>query len=271
MYWLRPILFAAGLLLFGVLIWMERRRPRRAAEGGTPRAERTEPTFDAQAHGRTGPGAGAGAGAGAGGERESPRPLPVIDWSTETVADGAAGDSNAGQGVVSVVTEAPPPPTLALEELPPLVVDWPEEHSRRIVTLRIMPAGPDRLPGRALRQGLTASGFRPGPYGIFHLPVEDGRVILSAASLVRPGVLDPAVMDFQRYPGVNVFAVLPGPLSAELALQRLGQVTLELAGRVAGRVQDDTGATFSAAGSGEWRRKMLAAVGAVAAPARPAD
>ncbi len=269
MYWLRPILFAAGLLLFCVLIWMERRRPRRTAEGGTPRAERTEPTFDAQAHGR--------AGAGAGGERESPRPLPVIDWSTEAVADGAAGDSNSDQGVVSVVTEAPAPRPVALEELPPLVVDWPEEHSRRIVTLRIVPAGADRLPGRALRQGLTASGFRPGPFGIFHLPADDGRVILSAASLVRPGVLDPVAMDFQRYPGVNVFAVLPGPLSAELALQRLGQTTLELAGRVAGRVQDDTGATFSAAASGEWRRRILAAVGAVAAagavaaPARPAD
>ena len=137
------------------------------------------------------------------------------------------------------------------------------------MTLRIVPAGPERLAGRALRQGLTASGFQHGPFGIFHLPGYDGRVILSAASLVRPGILDPAAMDFQRCPGVNIFAVLPGPLSPTMALQRLGQAALELAGRVQGRVQDDTSAPFTVAGSGEWRRRILGAIGAVDASAEP--
>ncbi len=233
MFWLRPILLLAGLLLLGSLIWLERRRPQRSAEGGAPRAERTEPTI----------GSAAVAGASAGNERETRGPPPVI------------------------VSEAAAP----LAEPPPLLVDWPEEKSRRIVTLRVMPTGPDRLAGRLLRLGLAAGGFRHGPFGIFHLPGDDGRVILSAASLVRPGMLDPATMDFQNYPGVNIFAVLPGPLHAEPALQRLGQAALELAGRVAGRVQDDTGAPLSAAESGEWRRRILGALGQAAAPTEPRD
>ena len=252
MIWLRPILFAAGVLLFAVLIWMERRRPRRAEEGGAPRAERTEPFFER--------GARTAAGAGAASDRESRHPLPVIDWPR---ADAV---TSADEGVVSVVTDAAPQ---LVASLPPLIVDWPEENSRRIVTLRIVPAGPERLAGRALRQGLTASGFQHGPFGIFHLPGYDGRVILSAASLVRPGILDPAAMDFQRFPGVNIFAVLPGPLSPTMALQRLGQAALELAGRVQGRVQDDTSAPFTVAGSGEWRRRILGAIGAVDAPSEP--
>ncbi len=256
MYWLRPILFAAGVLLFGVLIWMERRRPRRAAEGSAPRAERTEPTFEKSAS--------TVAGVSAASDRELRQPLPVIEWPGPDVAVSAADER------LSVVTDGAPQFGRPVQQLPPLIVDWPEENSRRIVTLRIVPAGPERLAGRALRQGLTASGFQHGPFGIFHLPAHDGRVILSAASLVRPGVLDPAAMDFQRYPGVNIFAVLPGPLSAESALQRLGQTALELAGRVAGRVQDDSGAPFTVAGSAEWRRRILGAIGAVDAPAEPA-
>ena len=261
MFWLRPILFAAGVLLFGVLIWMERRRPHRAAEGSAPRAERTEPTFEKS--GST------AAGGGAASDRESRLPLPVIDWPRAETVARAGENANADEGVVSVVTEAAPQPAQPFQQSPPLVVDWPEENARRIVTLRIVAAGPERLAGRALRQGLTASGFQHGPFGIFHLPGDDGRVILSAASLVRPGILDPAAMDFQRYPGVNMFAVLPGPLSAEMALQRLGQAALELAGRVAGRVQDDTSSPFTVASSGEWRRRNLGAIGAVDAPAEP--
>jgi len=140
-------------------------------------------------------------------------------------------------------------------------VEWPEEGARRIVTLRVLPARHDRLAGRALRQGLTATGFRHGAFGIFHLPEPDGRVVLSAASLVRPGMLDPATMDFQRFSGINLFAVLPGPVSAEQALQRLGQVAVELANRVDGQVQEESGAPFNAAAVAAWRGRCLQAIG----------
>ncbi|MDE2252194.1 MAG: hypothetical protein KGL25_12415, partial [Gammaproteobacteria bacterium] len=214
------------------------------------RAERAEPSFEAAA------------AAAAGNVREPRRSLPVIAWPESGPAppvpttEAAMDESKAG-GAVGVAS----PAALAQAAPPPMVIDWPEEHARRIVTLRIVPAGNDRLAGRAVRQGLSACGFRHGEFGIFHLPGEDGRVILSAASLVRPGTLDPASMDFQRFAGLNLFAVLPGPLDAGQALERLGHAALDLASRVSGRVQDDLSTSLGAAGVADWRRRMMGTLG----------
>jgi FtsZ-interacting cell division protein ZipA len=262
MFWLRPILLLAGALLIALLFWWERRRPRQAAAAGASAArterqdkpERTEPSFEAAA------------GAPAGSEREQRRALPVIDWSDSAVRAPAIAPEVAGAGIeadaVGAASDAVARVTVEVPASLPMTIDWPEEHARQIVTLRIVPAGSERLPGRALRQGLSACGFRHGQFGIFHLPGDDGRVILSAASLVRPGTLDPAAMDFQRYAGLNLFAVLPGPLDAGHALERLGQVALELGGRVSGRVHDEHGAPLSTASVADWRRRVLGALGA---------
>jgi FtsZ-interacting cell division protein ZipA len=204
-------------------------------------------------------------------ERESRRAPPIINWSVELLPAGAdraaAGDEPAAPGADTVA-----PPQDQSPGAPPLIVAWPAEDQRSIVTLRVLPAGVDRLAGRALRLALTACGFRHGQFGIFHLPGEDGHVVLSAASLVRPGTLDPAAMDQQRYSGVNLFAVLPGSMSADLTLQQLGQVALELAERVGGLVQDERSAPFIAAEAGSWRRRRLGALGAAEAGSTgPAD
>jgi FtsZ-interacting cell division protein ZipA len=260
-FWLRPILLLAGALFIALLFWWERRRPRQAAAAGESGAraerqekpERTEPSFGAAA-------------AMPRSEREQRRALPVIDWSNPSAPEPApapAADVGGGleEGVEGAATDRGPSVTGAAAAVPAMIIDWPEESARRIVTLRVVPAGGDRLPGRALRQGLSACGFRHGQFGIFHLPGDDGRVILSAASLVRPGTLDPAAMDFQRYAGLNLFAVLPGPLDTGPALERLGQAALELAGRVSGRVHDEQGTPLGAASIADWRRRMLGALG----------
>jgi cell division protein ZipA len=265
MFWLRPILLFAGALFIALLFWWERRRPRQAAaaDGSAVRSERaerperTEPSFEAAA------------AAMAGNEREQRRALPVIDWSESSgptstpalaIAPRAARDGGA-EGVTGEAADVAPRVTVEVADPPSMIIDWPEENARRIVTLRIVPVGTERLPGRAVRQGLSACGFRHGQFGIFHLAADDGRVILSAASLVRPGTLDPAAMDFQRYAGLNLFAVLPGPLAAAQALERLGQVALELAGRVAGRVHDEHSTPIGTASVADWRRRVLGAPG----------
>lgn len=263
MAWLRPILLLAGALFIGLLVWWERRRPRQAPDAPGTRAERTEPALDLAAA----PNAGQDtppAAERAAPERSSPRDRdlhrtpPVIAWSDDAPANPEASDA--------VATDEPAP-----GPLPELIVDWPGEDSRRIVTLRILPARQDRLAGRALRQGLVACGFRHGQFGIFHLAGDDGRVYISAASLVRPGMLDPATMDFQRFAGINVFAVLPGPVSADVALQRLAQVAVEVAARVGGRVQDESSVPFSAGEAGPWRQRCLSALEGAQATARRAD
>ena len=264
MSWLRPILLLAGALFIGLLVWWERRRPRQAPQVPAARAERSEPVLDLATTVAAGHDAKPRAERASieqmetrdTRDRELHRTPPVIGWSDAALADplGPAISDDAA-------------PVLQ----PELIVDWPAEDARRIVTLRILPARQDRLAGRALRQGLAACGFRHGQFGIFHLAGDDGRVVISAASLVRPGMLDPTTMDFQRFAGINVFAVLPGPVSSEIALQRLGQVAVEVAARVGGRVQDESSAPFSAGEAGAWRRRCLNAIEGAQATARPAD
>lgn len=261
MDWLRPILLLAGALFMALLIWWERRRPHRVRGAAYSRsrvepqlapAVEVAPELDAEPA-AVDPSANPVAHRVA--FREPPRAPQRVDWPPLNASPAPAPT------VASAADEHP-----ASESEPPLIVEWPDEGARRIVTLRILPARHDRLAGRALRQGLTASGFRHGAFGIFHLPEHDGRVVLSAASLVRPGMLDPATMDFQRFAGINLFAVLPGPVSDEAALQRLGQVAVELAGRVEGQVQEESGAPFNAAAVSAWRGRCLQAIG----PGRPA-
>ena len=265
MAWLRLILLLAGALFIVLLVWWEGRRQRQARAGeaaAAPGAERSPiPQVDADPDPAPGLAADATKPARREQVREVRRSPPVINWSDLVPATPHPSPE-------PVATHAVIDPQVAE---PALIVDWPEESGRRIVTLRILPDRHDRLAGRALRQGLTAGGFRHGPFGIFHLPQPDGRVVISAASLVRPGMFDPATMDFQRFAGVNLFAVLPGPVSDEQALQRLAQVTVELAVRVEGLVQDENGAPLDAAAMTAWRSRCLAAIGDDAQGARPVD
>jgi cell division protein ZipA len=144
-------------------------------------------------------------------------------------------------------------------DLPDLYVAWPPEAERQIVSLRVLGLRGERIPGRLLRQGLAATGFRHGPFGIFHVGHDDGRVLFSAASLVRPGLLDPENMDFQHFPGVNLFAVLPAPIAPAELLERFCSTAFDLAGRIDGSVQDEGGAPLGVQESQDWRARHIVA------------
>ena len=133
-------------------------------------------------------------------------------------------------------------PLLAAE--PPLRVEWPPESERHIVALRLV-AGPQRFAGRMLRLALAAEGFRLGRFEIFHKPDDQGRAFLSAASLTRPGTFDLDAMDTQRYAGLSLFAVLPGPLPAPQAFDCLLATADNLNERLQGEVQDERGQPLS--------------------------
>ena len=123
---------------------------------------------------------------------------------------------------------------------PELRVQWPAESERHIVALRLV-AGAERFSGRTLRLALTAEGFRLGRFDIFHKPDESGRAVLSVASLTRPGTFDLDAMDAQRYAGLNLFTVLPGPLPPEQAFEALLTAAENLNERLQGEVQDERG------------------------------
>ena len=124
---------------------------------------------------------------------------------------------------------------------PQLVLAWPSESERRIVTLRVIPRTEPRFQGRALRQAFSAAGFWHGPLDIYHLPDEGGRVVLSAAALAQPGTFDPSIMDSQRFSGLNLFAVLPGPKPERETFDELVHAARQLADRLDGKLADQHG------------------------------
>lgn len=129
---------------------------------------------------------------------------------------------------------------------PKLTLAWPSEGERRIVTLRVVPKGEPRFPGRSLRQAFSGCGFWHGPMDIFHLPDDQGRVLLSAAALAQPGTFDPSIMDSQRFSGLNLFAVLPGPAPEREVFEELVHASRQLAERLGGLITDQHGQELTA-------------------------
>ncbi|MDE2263826.1 MAG: hypothetical protein KGL45_14985 [Gammaproteobacteria bacterium] len=141
-----------------------------------------------------------------------------------------------GVGAVRIVEafaggEVPPEP----------LVEWPPEESRRILALRLVAPQAERFPGRALRLALAAEGFLLGKFAIFHKPDEANRAVLSAASLTRPGAFELETMDSQRYGGLSLFAVLPGPKAPPQAFEELLATARNLNERLQGALQDERG------------------------------
>jgi FtsZ-interacting cell division protein ZipA len=171
---------------------------------------------------------------------------------SEPVASGITMPANETAAAAAAATAA----TAAPSGTPAAVLDWPPEGERHIVALRIVPAANERLSGRAVRLAITACGFVHGRFGIYHQADDEGRALLSVASLSKPGVLDPINLDFQRLAGINLFTVLPGPLSPGAALDHLLDTARELSQRLPARVQDETGHPLDAERLEDLRERM---------------
>jgi FtsZ-interacting cell division protein ZipA len=124
---------------------------------------------------------------------------------------------------------------------PQIVLAWPSETERRIVTLRVIPRVEPRFQGRGVRQAFSAAGFWHGPLDIYHLPDDTGRAVISAAALAQPGTFDPSIMDSQRFSGLNLFAVLPGPKPERETFDELVHAARQLAERLDGKLADQHG------------------------------
>jgi len=140
-------------------------------------------------------------------------------------------------------------------------LDWPPEDQRQIVALRVIARNGERFTGVSLRQALLGEGFLLGELEIFHRPVADGRVLLSAASLTQPGSFDLATMDSNLYLGLNLFAVLPGPLPGRDTVDKLLLVGHTLAQRLRGELRDSSGEVLSEARLAQMRREAASVNG----------
>ena len=151
----------------------------------------------------------------------------------------------------------------ALSPIEP-IVEWPDEDVRKIVALRLVASIGERFSGRAVRLALAAEGFALGKFDIFHKPGPDARAVLSAASLTKPGTFSLASMDAQRFGGLSLFAVLPGPLSPLATFDELLTTARSLNDRLRGALQDERGEPLTPMRSAAIREGLTAAASAAA-------
>jgi FtsZ-interacting cell division protein ZipA len=151
------------------------------------------------------------------------------------------------------------------------IVDWPDEDVRRIVALRLVSGAGERFQGRAVRLALAAEGFVLGKFDIFHKPGPDSRAILSAASLTKPGTFSLGTMDAQRYGGLSLFAVLPGPLAPVATFDELLTTARSLNDRLRGALQDERGEPLTPVRSASIRESLSAGTSAVVPTVGPAS
>jgi FtsZ-interacting cell division protein ZipA len=172
---------------------------------------------------------------------------------------GASVAAEASESVVSgdatTIVEANPPQSYQSTRPAKILLDWPPEKERRLVSVRVVAQRPDgaaadaaveaRLSGALIRQALAAEGFWYGKFDIFHMPLPDGRVVLSAAGLTQPGTFDLTTMDSQRFVGLSIFGVLPGPLPDTVTFEELVAVARQVAARLGADLQDSRGAPLT--------------------------
>jgi cell division protein ZipA len=111
---------------------------------------------------------------------------------------------------------------------------------RKILSLRLTVA-PQRLEGARLLEMLESELLEHGRYAVFHRRHGDGSSIFSVASMVEPGTFDVEKMGETLYPGVTLFAQLPGPVPGMHALNEMVACARRLQQALGGVLQDDRG------------------------------
>ena len=270
---LRWILLAAGIALIVALYVLGVRARRRSAAPGLGRATRVEaPPLSGIESPRIEPRVDVAEDAAL--DFEAPATaideVPIVDFEVEPEPEPAAASSEAHRREPIPELNRPDPipavhrrePTFAAPADAPRPAPPPRDASaprqrQKIIALRVTAPAPERFEGAFLEEALRAEGFAFGRFGIFHRLDAAGRPILSLASLLEPGTFDPATMARCSYPGVALFAVLPGPVSAPQALEELVESGRYLAERLGGSLLDDRGAALSVQRIGQLREEVL--------------
>ncbi|HET9694448.1 MAG TPA: cell division protein ZipA C-terminal FtsZ-binding domain-containing protein, partial [Steroidobacteraceae bacterium] len=131
------------------------------------------------------------------------------------------------------------------------------KRAQKIFAVRVTAPGSTRFSGQRILEALQAEGLRFGRYEIFHCLHTDGRPVFSVASLRDPGTFDPQTMAETQFPGILVFAVLPGPVSAGEAFDEMLFTARALATHLEGALADEKGVPLTAHRAGRMREEAL--------------
>lgn len=255
---LRWILLAAGIALIAGLYVLGVRARRRSATPDLVRGSRIEPPPPATAVDdlRIEPRVDSPLEDSSLFDVPGPDPgeLPVVEIADEPVPEHRAAPAAPAQRREPTL-ERRPEPEPAVPPKPPRGTQGPK--AQKIIALRVTAPPPARFEGALLKEALQAEGYAFGRFEIFHRLDAAGRPVLSLASMLEPGTFDPATMPGCSYPGVALFAVLPGPVPAPQALEELVESARYLAERLGGSLLDDRGAALSVQRIGQLREEVL--------------
>lgn len=255
---LRWILLVAGLALIGGLYVLGVRARRRSAMPGVARSVRTEaPSRPASIEvQRIEPSVGPEEVGLPEVEVLEPSPgeLPVVRIDEESESEPVAAPASPPR---REPTLEPVPESAAPDRADRTPRAAPAQRPQKIIALRVTAPASTRFEGALLKEALQAEGYTFGRFDIFHRLDAAGKPVLSLASLLEPGTFDPATMAGCSYPGVALFAVLPGPVSAPQALEELVESARYLADRLGGSLLDDRGAALSLQRVGQLREELL--------------
>jgi len=189
--------------------------------------------------------------------------IPIMESTSSAGSIGSTGSMASTASTVTADTPMSADPSTAdvpNDRAAPSMT-LPKDSEPVIVALRVVARDGERFTGTALRQALQGEGFVHGDMAIFHRALADGRVLMSAASLTKPGSFDLATMDAMRYLGINLFVVLPGPVPGRDAVDKLLSVGHTISQRLKGNLLDSRGQTLTEARLAEMRREAAAAGG----------
>ncbi|WP_116810287.1 cell division protein ZipA C-terminal FtsZ-binding domain-containing protein [Steroidobacter cummioxidans] len=170
----------------------------------------------------------------------SPESKPLPDFRRGRVEPTLGTDTDTEELPVQSPTSTAivtPAPTLSSSDMP---APRRSPERRKILSLRLSSA-PQKIEGAKLQEVLAEELLSHGKYGIFHREHSDGQAIFSIASMVEPGTFDPETMNETLYPGVTLFAQLPGPVPGMHALNELVACARRLHQSLGGVLQDDRG------------------------------
>jgi FtsZ-interacting cell division protein ZipA len=196
-----------------------------------------------------------------GAQQCSDPPISDITATFETIETPAA-ETFAAEAADSSAAEPVPAAAAPVSQSSAgaVVVDWPAAAASQVLAVRVISSG-EKFSGRAVRMALAAEGFELGKFQIFHKPAPDGRALLSIASLNKPGTFDRQSIDLQRYSGLNLFTVLPGPVPGPDAVDEMLMCAQVLSQRLRGTLQDERGQPLTPS-----RTAVMRDVAAAAAP-----
>ncbi|MBL6751155.1 MAG: cell division protein ZipA C-terminal FtsZ-binding domain-containing protein [Nevskia sp.] len=215
-----------ALLIFGavavIAVYLYSRRDRRAMDSWNP-SEPSEPLVPPVRERQLDIFAPAGQQFDEFGVGKPRRIAPALG---EAADDAAQEDDAPAVDAPARAAAAPPQPAKPARP-----------QSEKIVSLLIAEREGTHILGGQIHEALRAQGLEFGARQIYHRLLDD-EPVFSVASLLKPGVLDPAAADSFSTPGLTMFMVLPGPQQPAVAIRDMLATADRLARALNAQVYD---------------------------------